>query len=164
MIGAYALELKSANSFFEPLRLFKGKFFKYILISLLGNSISAILDKILVQYTNYYTIMFVFYAFLTVIYFAILIFKRESEDILKISTSKQIITVCLITVAALLADLTYFAAVAIPTTAIVILIPLRRLSTFISTILGGSVFKEKNIVYKGLICLVMIVGVYLLVI
>jgi len=164
IISAYALEIKSFRNLLEPLKIFKTKFFGYILISLIGSSISATLDKIILKSINYQSILFFFYLFISIFYLGIIFFKNDFSNIKKLFKPNQIVLILLITLSALIADFSYFIAAAIPATLIVLIIPLRRTSTFISTLIGGNFFKEKNIWYKGLICLVMILGVYLIII
>jgi len=162
IISAYLLEVKSVSKIFEPFKFFKSKYFLLIVVSLIGGSISAVLDKIILKSTNYYSLMFTFYLFLTVIYFAVILIKKELKSLSLFSGVKNILLILTITFTALLADISYFMAVAMPNTLIVLIIPLRRLSTFISTLFGGRMFHEKNLWYKGIICLIMIFAVFLI--
>ena len=164
MVSAYVLEIKLGSSIFKPLKIFKSKFFVYVLISLLGSSISAILDKILLKDIHPYSLLFFFYLFMSIIYLGIVIFKKEVPSVKKLLNGNNLYLILAITLVSLIADITYAIAAAIPATLIVLLIPLRRLSTFISTIVGGKFFKEKNILYKSGICLIMILGIYLIII
>lgn len=164
IFSAYALELRSLKEFFEPLKLLKDKFFILIIISLIGNSISAVLDKIIIQHINYYSLLFVFYLFLSLMFLAILLFLDSLKSLQKLFERNNLIIVLLITFAALSADISYFIAVAMPSTLIVLIIPLRRLSTFFSTLIGGRIFRESNVLYKSAVCLVMVVGVYFVII
>ncbi|MCK5107861.1 MAG: EamA family transporter [Nanoarchaeota archaeon] len=164
MISAYVLEIKLGSNLFSPLKLFKSKYFVYILIAMVGGSISAVLDKLILKEIGHYSLLFFFYLFTSIIYIITVIYKRDYIEIKNLLKLQNLSIIIGITVFTLIADITYVIAAAIPTTLIVLLIPLRRLSTFISTLVGGRFFKEKNILYKGGICLMMILGVYLIII
>ena len=162
IISAYFLETKSFSKILEPLKLFKSKYFQLIIISLIGSSISAVLDKIITQSINYYSLMFIFYLFLTIIYLVSIIIKKDLKSLSIFSGTKNITLILVITFSALLADFLYFIAVAMPSTLIILIIPLRRLSTFISTLFGGKLFHEKYLLHKSIICLIMIFAVFLI--
>lgn len=131
---------------------------------MVGGSISAVLDKLILKEIGHYSLLFFFYLFTSIIYIITVIYKRDYIEIKNLLKLQNLSIIIGITVFTLIADITYVIAAAIPTTLIVLLIPLRRLSTFISTLVGGRFFKEKNILYKGGICLMMILGVYLIII
>ena len=162
IISAYILEIKSFSNMLEPFKFFKSKNFLLIIISLIGNSISAVLDKIILKSTNYYSLMFIFYLFLTTFYFVFIVIKKDIKSLRIFSGTKNIALIFTISFSALLADFSYFIAVAMPNTLIILIIPLRRLSTFISTLVGGKLFHEKNLLQKSIICLIMIFAVFLI--
>jgi len=57
---------------------------------------------------------------------------------------------------------TYYLAAKIPTAMISLVISIKRLSTFVTTLVGGEIYKEKNLFFKSIICLIMVIGVYLI--
>ncbi|PLX20382.1 hypothetical protein C0584_06030 [Candidatus Parcubacteria bacterium] len=160
MSAAYMLELRSLSDFLKPFKVFNNKYFLYILVSMVGSSFSAVLDKHIARKVDYFTLIFFYFLFSALMCFLIIVIKKEFQEIKNLLKKKNIAIVLLVAGATLMADIFYFAVVAIPSTLIVLIIPLRRLSTFITTIIGGNIFKEKNIIYKGAVCLVMLVGVY----
>jgi len=162
IISAYLLEIKSFSNLLDPFKFFKTKYFMLIIISMIGNSISAVLDKIILKSIDYYSLMFIFYLFLTIIYFIFISFRNELKSLKIFSGTKNITLIFAITFSALLADFSYFMAVAMPSTLIILIIPLRGLSTFISTLFGGKLFHEKNLLHKSIICLIMIFAVFLI--
>jgi bacterial/archaeal transporter family protein len=162
IISAYMLETKSFSNLLEPFKFFKTKYFLLIIISMIGNSISAILDKIILKSMNHHSLMFLFYLFLTIIYFIFIASRKNIKSLKLFSGVKNIILILAISASALLADFSYFMAVTIPGTLIILIIPLRRISTFISTLLGGRLFHEKNLLHKSIICLVMVFAVFLI--
>jgi transporter family protein len=162
ILSAYALEIHSFKNIAEPLKIFKSKSFVLIIISFLGNSISAILDKIILKHTNPETTMYFFYFLISTIFFVIIIIKKLLANLIK-SIKTNALNLMFVGIFAYLSDLTYFFAVSNPKTLISIIIPLRRLSTLLTTLIGGSMFKEKNLFYKGAICCIMIFGVFLVI-
>lgn len=162
ILSAYFLEVKSLKHIFEPLKFFKSKYFLFIFFSMTAGSISAILDKIILKSVDTYSLMFYYFLFISIIYFFVLLFQKEIKSLKPFLTKSNILTLFLIAVSMFMADMTYFNAVALPGTLIILIIPLRRLSTFLSTLFGGIFFHEKRLLQKSIICLVMIFAVYLI--
>src|SRR3989344_4108549 len=135
----------------------------YFILSMIFVSISALLDKYLINYVNIYTLLYIPFLLMTIfmiiIQFTIYKGYQDIKHSIKYGGYWLIISAIVI----LISDFTYFLAVAIPGTFISLIIPLRRLSTLFSTILGGAIFHDKFIVDRIVLCLFMLVGVYLLV-
>lgn len=165
VLSAYALELKGLSNFLDPFKFMKSKFFLYVIIAIITTSFSAILDKIILQDTNYSSVMFFFFLFLSILYFLIIIYRKETLEINELLHSKKyFLLTMLVAVLAFLADVFYFLAVSIPTTAIALIIPFRNTSNLIATILGGRLFSEGNVFYKSVVCFVMLIGILFVVI
>jgi len=45
-----------------------------------------------------------------------------------------------------------------------LVIPIKRMSTLISTVVGGELFGEEHLLRKSVACLVMIAGAYLIIV
>ncbi|MFT4326435.1 MAG: EamA family transporter [Candidatus Woesearchaeota archaeon] len=163
VFSSYALELQSFRNFLEPLRFFKSRYFILIIISLIGNSISAVLDKVLLQTLDYLTVMFIFYLSISCWFLFFLCIRKEISSLSIFRQSHTRILIIALTFFALVSDFFYFMAVAIPGTFIILIMPLRRLDSLISTILGGRIFKESHLVYKSIVCLLLILASVLLV-
>ncbi|MFT4283173.1 MAG: EamA family transporter [Candidatus Woesearchaeota archaeon] len=164
ILSAYALELKGLNNFLDPFKFMKSKFFIYIIIAIFTTSLSAVLDKVILTQTNYATIMFYFFLFLSIFYFLMLLCKKEIGEIKHLFISKKYFALTiLVAMLAFLADTFYFFAVSLPTTAVVLIIPFRNTSNLIATIVGGKLFSEGSVLYKSGVCVVMLVGVLLVV-
>ncbi|MBN1175823.1 EamA family transporter [Candidatus Woesearchaeota archaeon] len=162
ILGAYALELKSLNNFWEPISLFKQKSVIFIFLSLLSLSFSAVLDKILSWQILPQTIIFYNGFVIALIAFIVILAKRDIPDFVSVLRESPW-HVLFMGVANILSDVTYFLAVVTPGALITLIIPLKRLSTVFTTMAGGHLFKEERIFYKGVISLFMVGGVLLLV-
>lgn len=164
VISAYALRLEGVYKFLEPFKLLKSKFFLFIIIALIGKSTSAVLDKMLLREMNYPSVLFFFFLHVSIFYFLFILYRGETNEITELFVkTKYWFLTFLIAVLAFLADVFYFIAVAIPTTYIVLIIPLRNTANLIATVIGGKLFKEGNVLYKSVVCLVMLFGVGLVV-
>ena len=161
--SAYLLEVDIKNKKISPINILKNKYIILIIISLLLTSISAILDKVVIRYTNYYTILTFFYIFITIFFLPILLIKKRKKDIIY-AIKQTPLLVILVSIFMLVADISYFIAVAIPTTLISLIIPVRGFSTFFSTLIGGRLFREGHVIKRSIICLIMIFAVYLIVV
>ena len=160
MVSGYLLEketLKKEN-------VFKNKYFIYVLLSMIFVSFAAVIDKFIIKFTNIYTAIFIPFLLMS-IYLLIIqftVYNGFKDIIHSLKFGKYWILISAITI--LLSDYTYFSSVAIQGTLISLIIPLRRVSTLFSTILGGALYHEKFFVDRVAVCIFMLMGVYLLVI
>lgn len=160
MASAYLLEketLKKEN-------MFKNKYFIYVLLSMIFVSFAAVIDKFIIKFTNIYTAIFIPFLLMS-IYLLIIqftVYNGFKDIIHSLKFGKYWILISAVTI--LLSDYTYFSSVAIQGTLISLIIPLRRVSTLFSTILGGALYHEKFFVDRVAVCIFMLMGVYLLVI
>ena len=160
MVSGYLLEketLKKEN-------VFKNKYFIYVLLSMIFVSFAAVIDKFIIKFTNIYTAIFIPFLLMS-IYLLIIqftVYNGFKDIIHSLKFGKYWILISAVTI--LLSDYTYFSSVAIQGTLISLIIPLRRVSTLFSTILGGALYHEKFFVDRVAVCIFMLMGVYLLVI
>jgi drug/metabolite transporter (DMT)-like permease len=162
IFGAYALELEGFHNFLSPLKLFKSKYFLFIVLNLVGVSISAVMDKVILKSVNVYTMMFWYFFLTTIFYGATIIYKKDHSDI-KGSIKDAWMWIVLTAVLLFAGDFVYFYALTIPGVLVSLVIPIRRLSTVIATFVGGKVFHEKHVWYKLGVCLFLIAGFLLIV-
>jgi bacterial/archaeal transporter family protein len=153
VLGAYYLIGKAGYN--EIGGLFKNSFFYLMMGSAFLSATSALIDKFVLKMVNIGQLQFWFCFFLTVLYFIALIFfkiKNNDKRPLKINFAILGMSVFLV-----IADRLYFHAVSVASSQISIILPLRRISVFESSIGGGILFKEKNIKSKfWCVCLVII--------
>lgn len=164
VFGAYVVELR--DGWRTPLkRALKNKYIHILFLAFIFNALSATMDKfILVKDINVDTFFlynrFFIAALLLVAYF---IFKDKTEN-MKVTFQRSFWWILIAAVLFMGADYVYFSAVAIPAAVIALIIPLKRTGTLVTTVLGGEMMKEDNLVRKAVACLIMIAGVTLIVI
>lgn len=139
----------------EVVNIFKNKYFYLMICSSILSAVSATIDKIALRSINTGQMQFWFCLFTAVLNICALVYTRwRSENKIPIKIDYNIPLMSLIL---LVSDRLYFNAVNIPTSQISIIMPLRKISIFVSVILGGLIFKEKNLKQKfGCICLLII--------
>ncbi len=141
----------------------KENHFIYIVYMLIGTSlgaISAILDKYLISYreVSHYSILIWFFFFLSIIY-GIIYFIKEKHINFRVVKSNYWIALTGIFI--FMADLTYYISIGCNNSSLSIISILRKLSIVVATILASIFLKEKNLVKKLLILMVMLIGVAL---
>ena len=124
------------------------------------SSFSAIIDKFALRSANAGQVQFWFCLFLTLLYFPAMVLVKKRENV-KL-TFKYSWYIPLMSIFLVLADRIYFTAVNIPESKISIILPLRMVSLFVSVIIGGVIFNERNIKAKSLCVLLLIVGIILI--
>ncbi len=145
--------------------LFKKKtvlFYELLLIlAMLFMGLSTIFDKIVLERIDITTFIFVLGIFLFINH--LVIYTMVVGNVSKIPANVDklgwvIVFIALLTV---LSRLTYSRALSMAEVSLVI--PLKETSILVSTIIGGSLFREKNLIQRAIIALLMLGGVWLLV-
>lgn len=137
---------------------------KYVLILLVAcvfSSISGLLDKIISTNVTPLELQWWYLLFLF-IYTWIYVLVRKVEINFK-STFKNY-WIYLYSIAFILADRLLFMANRIEGSQISIISLLKQISVIIMVLIGGKIFKEKNLRYKLLCCLIIILGLGIIVI
>lgn len=143
----------------EVVNILKNKYFYFMIFSALLNAVSATIDKIALKKINSGQMQFWFSFFMTVLYLAALLFNylKDKENFkLKFNFYIPLMSLLL-----LVSDRIYFNAVNIPSSQISIIMPVRKISIFVSVIIGGLIFKEKNIREKFWYICILVTGIIL---
>lgn len=129
-----------------------------MLISCLLNSVSAIIDKKVLENITSSQLQFWFILFLTIGYWIILFIKKEKINFENIKKNYWIpcAAICFF-----LGDRFLFIANEIPESKVSIMTILKQISTIQLIIIGKIAFKEKNITKKLLCCALIVFGVVL---
>lgn len=144
----------------EVTSIFKNKYFYFMIISAVLNAVSATIDKIVLKTVNPGQMQFWFSLFMAIFYIVVLIFIRcigRDKSSIKIDYHIPVLSMLMI-----LSDRVYFMALNIPSSQISIVMPLRKVSIFVSVIIGGLIFKEKNLKQKFWCICLLIAGILLL--
>lgn len=136
----------------EVTNIFKNKYFYFMICAAFLNAVSATIDKIALKSINPGQMQFWFCFFMFLFNMSAMICVRLSaHDKTSIKFDFCIPIMSLILVAS---DRIYFTALNIPSSQISIVMPLRKISILVSAVIGGLIFKEKNLKKKfGYICL-----------
>lgn len=144
----------------EVVKIFNNKYLYFMIISAVLNAVSATIDKIVLKSTNPGQMQFWFSLFMFLFNAAALLYARLKDK--DRSPIKFDYYIPLMSLLLIISDRVYFIALNIPSSQISIVMPLRKISIFVSVIIGGLIFKEKNLKEKfGCICL-LILGIIFL--
>ena len=132
-----------------------------MLVSCLLNSISAIIDKKILEDITSSQLQFWFILFLTIGYWTILFIKKEKINFKDLKRNYWILLAAL---CFFLGDRCLFMANEIPESQVSVMTILKQISTIELIVIGKIAFKEKNITKKILCCILIIFGIALTII
>ncbi len=163
VFGTYVVELK--DGWKSPFRqIWKNRYFHFILISLVFTALAATMDKIILGgEVNVTTFFFYNRVIIAGLLFASYFVLKQKTDRIHVTLKRSFWWILVAAVLFMFADYSYFSAVAIPAGLIALVIPLKRMSTLITTVLGGEMMKEDRLLRKSIACLIMIAGAALIV-
>ena len=151
LFGTYVLELEGKNSLFFPFRVFfSSRKHYYILSALLLFTITSLLDKILVGRYKLSPYAFTFFQqlFTGMIFLSIspLIRKKQGKESLWSITRVHWRWLCFIALVTVIYRYTQIESVRLAPVALVLSV--KRLSVFFSTLFGGKFFHESALTRK----------------
>lgn len=165
MFGAYWLQADHhMSSLLRPWRVLKNKYSVYMIIALIFYAFCAVIDKLVLEQADQYTFLVVTYFTLAVHYLVIQFLKYDGLKDIKhaFMTGKYLIFI--IALLMLFSDIFYYEALAIPGVMVSLVIPIKRMSTLVATVVGGRLFHDHNLVHRMVACIIMVAGVVLVVI
>lgn len=162
IIGTYVLETYDMDNLLRPFKeLFKHKYTKYILVSILIASSTAVLDKYILGFLDAFTFIFVIQICVLFNLLLLMYFFQKGLKPIKIGLKKAGFLIFI--VAVLSVSKRILIAQAISMTHVSLVIAIMHLSTLFTVILGGQLFHEKNINRKIIASIIMLAGVFLIV-
>jgi uncharacterized membrane protein len=163
-IGAYVLRFRRRYKR-GPIHLMKtlhkSKYTIYILISVFLLSFGSIADKWNLNFVEPLFYIFLLQTFIMVNYVIIIFVKYDGARGIKhgfVSAGKWIFLAALF-----LAFSRFFYAFAVNLAYIALVVPIKKTSTLISTIIGGEVFHEHRLFQRIIACIIMVVGAALII-
>ncbi|MBE6954204.1 MAG: DMT family transporter [Ruminococcaceae bacterium] len=120
------------------------------------NAVSGTLDKVLMQHMEASQLQFWFMLFMTAIYGAILLIRREKISLKSLKTNYWI---PLMSVSLVVGDRLLFLANADPASEVTIMTVIKQSSVIVTVLTGWLVFKEKHIAYKLMCAGIVLSGV-----
>lgn len=160
MIGTYVLEVSDKKNIFNSFSIiFKSGHYYYIIIALALFTASSVIDRLLL--TDYKLPPESFMAFqqlfFAVNFFILYIFKRNRTSVKMFMTDKNILF-WIFLIALLTIGYRYTQIEAIKLAPVALVLAVKRISVFFSSIAGGKIFKERNLIVRATAAAVMIAG------
>ncbi|HYD91308.1 MAG TPA: hypothetical protein VEA37_07455, partial [Flavobacterium sp.] len=162
--GSYILELEPDHDFFQPFRTFvKSKYIHLLFLGMLIYGFASLLDRVVLFRYGVRPLTYVafFHIFSAIIFFTLIsIFYDGFKGIKRgmAQSGRYFLVIALLTIAY---RLTQSAAIKIAYVGLVAAI--KRTSTLFSTIIGGTIFHEQNLLRKSIACIIMLGGAILLI-
>lgn len=165
IFGAYWLQADHHfSSLIRPWKAFNNKYSIFMLIAIFFYAMCAVIDKIVLSTVEPYTFLSFTFGILSVHYLVIQFIKYDGLKDLKHAFLKGRYLIFIVALLLIFADVFYYMAVAIPGAMISLIIPVKRLSTLVATLIGGRMFHDHNLAQRAVACIIMIAGVILVVI
>jgi len=158
VLAAYLIEHTEAKHGLNFKKILENKYFEAALLYVFIISLVIIIEKLLVAETNISTIMFMEYLSMLVLSFLYIKIIEKKKVLGKIDKP-----LFLSSLVGFFSSAFYFFALAIPTSLVSLIIPVKRFETVLITFFGGTKYKEEHIKEKVLLSLAMVVGIYLIV-
>ncbi|MBI4919256.1 DMT family transporter [archaeon] len=162
IFGAYFLELSHHDiGFFNNIKsIISQKYVQYLIYSLIIGALVDVSHKYFISNIDPLTLLFLSYLFTFFSSFVISsIFYGGYKDLIHgIKNAGKLIFAD--SVFATLSNITYYFA--LNQTMISLVMPVKKISTLLTVILGGKIFHEHNLVHRSIACLIMLVGIALM--
>ncbi|NOQ55254.1 MAG: EamA family transporter [Nanohaloarchaea archaeon] len=164
ILGSYILEINHGfQNILDPIRnMFNSRHTIYIFIALLLYAFSSLGDKIILGAISPITYIIVVQFFLAVNF--IVMITVFHDGIAGIRRGIKNAGHWILVVAILTTSYRLFQAQAISMVFLSLVIPIKRTSTLISTIIGGELFHEDGLLKKAIACIVMLLGAYFVIV
>ena len=164
VVGTYILETKSKQDLLDPFKIFIGsKKHHYVIIALLLFTITAILDRLLLNRYNLEPKSFLVFqnSFLAFNFILIFLFSKRSfkklTGFINVDSLKLLILISVLTI---VYRYTQIEAVKIAPVALVLAV--KRISIFFAAVVGGRIFKEHNLWIRAAAAAIIIIGTLLI--
>ena len=161
LLGGYTVTLEDIRFFFRPFTSISKKYFLIVLATLILWSACPIINKIVLFEVDNFSYLFFFTMFIFFIQIIILVSTNRFCNVAALTIKKWplLILACLFWITS---DFLHLAAIAIPTTMVALAIPIKRLSNLLTVLIGGILFKEKNLLVKFSACAIMLAGLFVI--
>ncbi len=162
--GTYILETRSGQKLFDPFKVFvKSKNHHYVVLALILFTTTSIIDRLLLkQYqlppNAFIGFQHVFFAINFLIIY--LIFKKDIGRLFRLKSEYLWYLIILISILTVVYRYTEILAVKIAPVAMVLSV--KRISIFFAVLIGGKIFKEKNLLIKTIAAVLIIAGIILI--
>ena len=162
--GTYILETRSGQKLFDPFKVFiKSKNHHYVVFALILFTTTSIIDRLLLNRyqlppNTFIGFQHIFFAVNFLIIY--LIFKKDLVKVFKLDSNNLWFLIILISILTVVYRYTEILAVKIAPVAMVLSV--KRISIFFAVLIGGKIFKEKNLLIKTIATVLIIAGIILI--
>ena len=164
VVGGYALDLRTKNLLAPFKKAAKSPYSAAIILSIVLFSFMALVDKILLDQQALPIVDYLFWLYIFLGINTLLLhwwwygLGMLEEDLKKGWHWQLAIAAC-----SIVGILFFYYAISLPEVLIALAVPVRRTSTLLEVLIGGRIFKEKNLLQKSFATGTMILGVTLLI-
>ncbi|MEE9323530.1 MAG: EamA family transporter [Candidatus Aenigmarchaeota archaeon] len=161
-IGSYVLRFERHHKgpIYLIIKMIKSKYTVFVMISAMLFAFSSIMDKFNMNFMEPLFYMFLMQTFMALNYVIIICVRYDGVKGIKHgfrSAGKWVLLAAIF-----LAMSRYFYALAVNIAYIALVVPIKKISTLISTIVGGEIFHEHRILQKIIACILMVIGAALI--
>lgn len=128
------------------------------LLNCFFNALSGTMDKVLMQYMEASQLQFWYMLFMTLIYGAVLLIRKEKISIKSLKTNYWI---PIMSVSLFLGDRILFIANGNPLSEVTVMTVIKQASVIVTVLTGWLVFKEKHILYKIMCTMIVLAGIFI---
>lgn len=128
------------------------------LISCMLNSLSGLMDKILMKDINSSQLQFWYMLFLSIFYIIYALLGKQKISLKRALTNKWI---WILSIMFVIADRALFIANSYPDSKVTVMTLIKQSGSIVSILAGKFVFKEKNVTHKLICAFIIIVGIVL---
>ncbi len=161
IVGSYILERQYHGTKKIFTRRFKSNYFYYVFLALILYGFCSIFDKFILRTVSPLTYIPIIHFFIAINFIILIcIFHNGFEGIkhgIK-SAGKWILLVAIFVTGYRLLQ-----AQAISMAYVSLVIPIKRMSAFFTTLIGGRIFHEKNLAQRVFACIIILAGVFLVI-
>lgn len=165
IFGSYILELKNHHDLFHPLRILKqSKYVYFIILALLLYSFCAVFDRMMLSRFGVEPITYIAFAhvFLAFHFLIMMTFFHDGIKGIKSGIKNAgpwLLLIAILTIGYRLAQMQ-----AIKVAYVGLVLPVKRMSALFTTMIGGGLYHEHNLLRKSVSCVIMITGMVFLII
>ncbi len=168
VMGTYLLQMATAgryNGIWSPFRILaRSRYALYMIFAMLIFSFTVTMQKAVVNWgIDVFTIVVLVRLFMGFNYVAFETAKHGFNEILR-DIRQDGMQIFSSTFSSFMSDVALLFAMGVPGALVSLIIPVRRLSTFFTSLIGGRLFHEHRLGLKLMACCVMLVGVVLVVV
>jgi uncharacterized membrane protein len=161
IIGSFLLESKNHGTMKIFTKTFKSNYFYYMFFALTLYGFCAIIDKFVLKTIPPTTYLPIINFFLAINFIIMITIFHDGFKGIKHGIKRAGKWIFLVSILISLSRLSQYQAFSMTYASLVI--PIKRMSAFFATLIGGKIFHEKNLAKRALACIIMLCGAFLVI-